>query len=219
MRRVALLVLLSCPAGLWAGQIPDALVVLEVFPPALPGQAWEAAPPRFVLMEDGTVFVGGTGHVAAGRMERDEMKEIDKQVSRVRKLPGLGSSVTLGPGATRYRLVLRKGPEIAAAGDLAQAPASLKPLAALLETLVGFDHPSLRHYRPAQYALAARQAPIVGGCRSWVFGAPPEGASVSRTVSAEAAADWPTGAASASVCVGDKTYLVTLRPLLPGERP
>jgi hypothetical protein len=32
-------------------------------------------------------------------------------------------------------------------------------------------------------------------------------------------ASWPTGAAPASVCAGDKKYVVTLRPLLPGEKP
>ena len=40
-----------------------------------------------------------------------------------------------------------------------------------------------------------------------------------RVVKAEAAATWPTGAVAASVCAGDKRYAVTLRPLLPGEKP
>lgn len=203
-----------------AGPIPGAVAVLEVLLPPLPGQIAEAAPPRFVLMEDGTVFVGGTSRVAAGRLDKGEAKEIEKQVSRVRKLPGLGSSVALGPGTKRYRLVLRKGLEIEATGDPSRAPAQLRPLASLLETLESFDHPSLRPYRPSHYALAARQAPILGGCRAWGFAASPmDVLSASRTIPGEAAVDWPTGAEAASVCVGDKTLLVTLRPLLPGERP
>ena len=39
------------------------------------------------------------------------------------------------------------------------------------------------------------------------------------TVPASAAENWPTGATPASVCADDKTYVVALRPLLPGERP
>ena len=52
--------------------------------------------------------------------------------------------------------------------------------------------------------------------------APPEEAeavAAPRGVPAAAAADWPTGGAVASVCAGEKHYLVSLRPLLPGEKP
>ena len=38
-------------------------------------------------------------------------------------------------------------------------------------------------------------------------------------VPAKQADGWPTGATPASVCSGDKQYVVTLRPLLPGELP
>ena len=38
-------------------------------------------------------------------------------------------------------------------------------------------------------------------------------------VAAADAIGWPTGALPASVCAGDKRFVVTLRPLLPGERP
>src|SRR6266852_5837753 len=90
--------LLSLPLSLGAATIPEAAVFLEVQSPGAPGFVPEAAPPRFVLMEDGTVFVGGTSHVATGQLDKGEMKEIDKDVSRVRKLPGLGSAVMFGPG-------------------------------------------------------------------------------------------------------------------------
>jgi hypothetical protein len=40
-----------------------------------------------------------------------------------------------------------------------------------------------------------------------------------RILTAADFATWPTGAAPASVCAGDKSYVVTLRPLLPGEKP
>jgi len=48
-----------------------------------------------------------------------------------------------------------------------------------------------------------------------------------RTVSPAEASSWPTGAVPASVCAADadpsdpasKRYVLTLRPLLPGEQP
>jgi hypothetical protein len=40
-----------------------------------------------------------------------------------------------------------------------------------------------------------------------------------QPLSAAAAGDWPTGAVASSVCRDDKNYVVTLRPLLPAERP
>jgi hypothetical protein len=40
-----------------------------------------------------------------------------------------------------------------------------------------------------------------------------------NVVPAESVTGWPTGATPAQVCSGDKTYVVTLRPLVPGERP
>ena len=180
----------------------------------------EASPPRFVLLEDGTVFVGGASDVASGRLQGNEVKEIQRQVDRVRKLPGLGSAIRFGPGATRYRLSVPKGVEIAATGDPGQAPAALKPLAALVQALSAFDHASLKPYKPTQFLLASHEAPIVGGCRRWGFAVPlAESVSGPRSVPADAAADWPTGAAAASVCSGNQTYVVTLRPLLPGEKP
>src|SRR5262245_14198233 len=221
MGRIVLVGLaLALPAALAAaGEVPEAVVALEVLAPPAPGRVPEAAPLRFVLMPDYTVFVGGSSDVASARLDKDDVKELDKLVSKVRKLPGLGSSVTLSAAGKRYRLTLKKGPIIQASGDAAQAPSQLRPLADLLQMLEGFDHPSLRPYRPQQFALLVQTATLAGGCRLWVFGAPPGGGSVARSVTAEVASDWPTGATPASVCSGDKTYVVALHPLLPGERP
>jgi hypothetical protein len=212
------LLALSVPA---AAEIPDARVVLEVFEPLLPGRMPEAAPARFVWKEDGTVFVGGSSGLASVRPDGDDLKPIDKLVSRVKKLPGLGSAVTLGPGARRYRLALRKGPTITASGDPAQAPAPLKPLGELLALLESFDHPELRAFHPQQFALLVQPiqpGTLAGGCRSWTFGAPPTPGQA-RVVPTASASDWPNGRNAASACLGDKTYLVGLRPLLPGEKP
>lgn len=203
-----------------AGGLPEAVVALEVFEAPAAGRVPEAAPPRFVLLPDGTAFVGGTGHLVSGRLDKDAIKDLERQIASVRKLSGLGSSVAMGRGEIRYRLTLAKGLTIQASGDPSQAPAQLKPLATLLETLLAFSDPALRPFRPAQYLLSAREARVQGGCRTWSFSIPlADAVSAPRTVPAEAASGWPSGASAANVCAGEKTYLVALKPLLPGERP
>jgi hypothetical protein len=196
------------------------MIELDAPPALLPGYVAEGAPPRFVLLEDGQVFVGGTSEVATGQLGRDDMKAIEKQLSEVRKLPGLGSAVTLGPGRAQHRLMVKKGRplEIVATGDPAQAPPGLRPLGALIERLAAFHHPSLRPYEPGAFALRVAEGTLPGGCRSWAFDVPLAQALASpQNVPRDAALGWPTGAMPASVCDGDKTYVVTLRPLLPDE--
>jgi hypothetical protein len=202
-----------------SGEIPGALVVLETYIEVRPGDSPEAAPPRFVLLQDGQVFVGGSSQVVAGRLTSSETKAIEKRLSTVRRLSGLGSSVNLGPGAARHRLQLRKGRplEIVATGDPAGAPRALQPLASLIADLGSFDHSDLKPYPPKEYWLTARLGSLPGGCRPWPFPEPlTEG---SRTVPASDYPTWPTGARPASVCAGGKSFVVTLRPLLPGEKP
>lgn len=207
-----------CPAG----EIPKAVVVLEGLTAPLPDQVAEAAPPRFALLEDGQVFVGGTSRLVAGRLTKPEAKEIESRVGALRQLPGFGPSVALGAGPPRYRLLLRKGgsQDVTITGDPAQAPLGLQPLGSLLQDLLRFEHPSLRPWQPAAYAVIAREGKLAGGCRRWTFMEPlTESVFAPGTVPAAAAEKWPTGATPASVCDGDKTYVVALRPLLPGERP
>jgi hypothetical protein len=223
MRRALIVLVLSAaarPAS--AADLPEALVVLEVYDEAAPGRVPEAAPPRFVLLKDGQVYVGGTSRLAAGQLDKKELKQIEDRIARVRKLPGLGSVVTLGGPGPRHRLSIRKGRplDILAAGDPAAAPPALRPLAELLLELSAFYHPSLRPYRPDAYLLRVREGMLDGGCRSWVFGVPlAEALPGGRVIPAEEAEGWPTGAVAASVCAGGKRYILTLRPLLPGERP
>jgi len=219
---VLLLVALGGPAGAATGEIPGAVLVLEVFGRTLPDDVPESAPARFVLLDDGQVFVGGTSRLAAGRLSSAEVKALDKRVADVRKLPGLAGTVRLGGGEGRQRLVLRRGRplDMAVVGDTSQAPPALRPLAALIDDLARFDHPSLRPYEPGAYAVSAREGTLAGGCRSWPFKeSPAESVFAPRTLPGDSLRDWPTGARPASVCVGDKTYVVAFRPLLPGERP
>jgi len=210
------------PLGAGAGEIPKAIVVLEIFSEGLPGYVPEAAPPRFALLEGGDVFVGGTSRLAAGHLEGADLRALEKRLDQVRRQPGLKGSVTIGPGSLRHRLFLRKGRPIdmVVTGDPTQAPPELQPLASLLLDLPRFDHPSLRPYEPASFALSAREGRLAGGCRGWPFPDPPStSAFAPRIVSAADARGWPTGAAPAAICVGDKSYVVTFRPLLPGEKP
>jgi len=223
----ALLALAALPPAV-AGDIPGAVIVLEAAP-GTPGSDPSAAPPRFVLLKDGQVFVGGTARLEAGRLEKSEASALLKRAEAVRKLPGLsaapgtGSPVSLGgdPSRTlRLRILDGKPVEIIATGDPAQAPPALAPLSTLLADLLRYHHSSLRPYAPASYAMTVREARLVGGCRAWGFPFPiAEALAASRTVPALDASGWPTGAVPASVCDGDARYVVTLRPLLPSEKP
>jgi hypothetical protein len=217
----ALLALAAAPP-LGAGEIPGAVLVLETAAGA-PGGDPSAAPPRFVLLKDGQVFVGGSSLVEAGRLEKREAQALQKRAAALRKLPGIGAPLALGGDAEttlRLRLVERDPLEIIATGDPAAAPAPLAALASLLQDLARFHHPSLRPYAPSSYAVTAREARLVAGCRGWSFPFPIEEALAGpRLVPAAEAASWPTGELAASVCVDDRRYAVTLRPLLPDERP
>ena len=65
---VALAALLAAGAAAGAGEIPRATVVLEALTPGLPHEVPEAAPPRFVLMEDGQVYVGGGSRLLTAKL-------------------------------------------------------------------------------------------------------------------------------------------------------
>jgi hypothetical protein len=204
-----------------SAEIPNAVVVLEVLVPALPGEVASSAPPRFVLMEDGTVYVGGTRDVMVGRLASPEVKDLERRISEVRKL-SLTGAMTLGPGNERRHLVLRKGRplDVILTGNPADPPASLRPLAALVEDLARFQHASLRPYEPVSFAMSAKEGTLAGGCRPWLLPEPlAESIFAPRVVPAKGHGDWPTGAVPAHVCLDDKHYVVTFRPLLPGERP
>jgi hypothetical protein len=211
-----------CPAG--AGEVREAVAVLEVLAPGLPHHVAEAAPVRFALLEDGQVFVGGTRSLFAGRLSSREARDLERRLADTRKVPGLAGSVTVGAGERRSRLRLFKGGrplDITLTGDPADPRPETRALAALLVDLERFWHPSLRPYAAQTYALSARAGTLRGGCRRWVAASPSVAESVFAPVGVPAAlaAGWPTGATPASVCAGERTYVVTLRPLLPVEQP
>lgn len=204
-----------------AVEVPGAVIVLEAAP-GTPGSDPSGAPPRFVLLKDGQVFVGGTGRFAVGQLEKPEAQALRRRADALRKAAGRGAALAFGGDGHRVaRLRLPEDRvEIAITGDPAKAPPGLRPVAGFVADLLSFDHPSLAPYKPASYAVRARQGQLVGGCRPWTFTFPIEEAvGGPRAVAAGEAEGWPTGAWPASVCVRDKHYIVTLRPLLPAEHP
>ena len=65
---------LAAARGAVAGEVPGALLTLEVSAPLPAGFVVSALPPRFVLLEDGQVFVAGASSVGAGRLDKAEVK-------------------------------------------------------------------------------------------------------------------------------------------------
>lgn len=222
MKRAVLVGLLGAAAASVSADVPKAIAVLEVDAPLLPGQVGASAPVRFVLLETGRIYVGGTSEIAVGQLTSSEQKALEKRLGDLRKLPGIGGTVAFGSGKQRARLVVRKGRplDMTVTGAFADAPAPLRPLGALLGELASFDHPSLKRWQPASYALRAKEGKLPGGCRPWPFETPLAGTEFTpRVLPAEQVLYWPTGAAPASVCAGDKSWIVTLRPLVPDETP
>jgi hypothetical protein len=218
----AALLFAAAAARVGAGEIPGALLVLETAPGA-PGSDASAAPPRFVLLRDGQVFVGGSSLVEVGRLEKREAQALLKRAAALRRISGIGSPMSFGGPADRtlrLRLLEDEPLEVHATGDPAVAPAALASIATLLLDLSRFHHPSLRPYAPSSYAMTVREARLAGGCRAWSFAFPLADALAGpRALPAAEAEGWPTGAMPASVCAADRRYVVTLRPLLPDERP
>jgi hypothetical protein len=205
-----------------ASEVSDAVVTLEAIAPLPADQVAAALPLRFALLENGAVFVGGTSQVSTGQLSKDEVSALERRMSDIRKLPGLSATVTFGPGPGGFRLMLRKPKplDVLVHGDPAAAPPGLLPLASLVRDLAQFTHASLRPYEPGSYALGVREGKLAGGCRAWTLPVHMAEAEASpHVLSSASVIGWPTGATPASVCAGDKTYVVTLRPLVPGEKP
>ncbi len=221
--------LLASAAG--AGEIPNAVLVLETAP-GTPGSAPEGAPPRFVLLKDGQAFAGGTSRIETVRLEKAEAQALRRRADAARKSIGrTGRSVTLGTGGPVVRLRFGEEPPVEVslgpdlpAGETAAALAPgepAEPVSALVAELLAFHHPGLVPYAPASYAMRLREGALAGGCRRWNFSFPLAASlGAERVVTAEQAQGWPTGALPASICgEGDKRYVLTLLPLLPGEQP
>ncbi len=215
----ALAGLVSVPPPLVAGEIPGALVIVEA-PLQTPGSLSRGAPPRFVLVKSGELFVGGTSRVETARLERNELAAFRKRIDAARKAVDRLKGADLGAGsASAVRLRLPEA-GIDLQVDPASATPALQAVAELVNGLLRYDHPRLVPFAPASYLVEATEARSEGGCRRSRPPFPIERAvATPLVVSAAEAAAWPTGGYPASVCVGERRFVVTLRPLLPGEQP
>ncbi len=214
-------------------------LTLQVPFQARAGQVAEAAPPRFVMLADGQVFVGGTSEIETCRLEKDNLSRFRSEIDAIRKpkkkkttpvQPWLTGPTVWSFGGSSERVVLTffaderdKLPllRLEAVGETRRAPVGLKPLADFIERLAEYDHACLRPYAATSYRLRVTEGTLPGGCRSpgsleTAFSSALTG---SVAVSAPAAAGWPHGATAAQVCHRGKRYVVTLTPLLPGEHP
>lgn len=218
---LALAAVLAVPSAR-AGEIPEATLVFEA-EDGLPDAVPSGAPPRFVLRRDGRVFVGGSHRIYAALLEKDEVKAIERRYKALAKSGVLDGPVSFGGDASkrfRLRLPREDDRDVVITGDPAAAPPELQPLAALVTDLLRFDHRNLRPWEPAEYAVSARRGTLVGGCRQWLLPLSFEHVlEAPRRIAAAEVERWPTGSDPASVCVDDQRYVVTLRPLLPGEEP
>jgi len=205
-----------------ARAVPNAVLVVETAP-GTPGSDPAGAPPRLVLLSDGQVFVGGTGRLDTGRLEKGEAQALRRGADAARKAAGRGGVLALGGDerrVVRLRFAEDEPREVSVTGDPAAAAPALRALAGFVSQALSFEHPGLARYVPASYALSAREGRLAGGCRAWRFPFAIEDAlAAPRLVEAADAEGWPTGGWPASVCAGEKRYVVTLRPLLPGEQP
>ena len=217
----ALVALLAVPSAR-GRDLPEAILVFEAAD-GLPDSVPSAAPPRFVLRSDRQVFFAGSEKIHSGLLEKDEVKAIERRIKELRKSGVLDASVSFGGDAKkRYRLRLPgdENRDVVITGDPASAPPQLRGLAALVNDLLRFDHPSLRPWAPVEYEVSAREGELAGGCRAWLLAI-----SFDRVLSGPQripvadAERWPAGSDPASVCEGGRHYVVTFRPLLPGERP
>jgi hypothetical protein len=208
-----------------AGAIPNAIVVMEAAP-GTPGSDPAFAPPRFALLKDGQAFVGGTSRLETVRLEKGELSALRRRVDAARKAIGRSPAVKLGDGGPAVRL--RFGEEEAVEVSLGREPslpaaprAEPEPVSALVLELLSWRHAGLVPYAPQSFAMTLREGALAGGCRPWSFTPSiAEARSATRVVPAEQAQGWPTGALPASVCgPDDRRYVLTLRPLLPGEQP
>jgi hypothetical protein len=220
---VALALALAAPVAR-GGEIPNAVLVLEAAP-GTPGSGPEGAPPRFVLLKDGQAFAGGTSRIETVRLEKGELSALRRRADAARKAIGREARVSLGTGGPTVRLrVGDDDPVEVSLGRNLPPPAPgqpPEPVGALVAELLSFHHPGLAPYAPAGYEMRLREGALPGGCRRWNFAFPLlPSVGATRVVTPEQAQGWPTGALPASVCgEGDRRYVLTLRPLLPGEQP
>jgi len=191
-----------------------------------PRESFDGVPSRFVLLTDGSVYVGGRREVLKGSLDKAEMQAISTRLDVAVKSQGkAGLPQTLvvgeGPALFRFSVLLGTPWQIVIMGDLETTGGP--PLVALpefLRGLSGFRHPTLKPWHPDRFTMIVREKTLSGGCRV----VPPNFPSLAPSVGNEVVVPetltraFPTGASMSQLCEGPKRYVVIFRPLIPGER-
>lgn len=188
-------------------------------------ESFDGVPPRFVLLTDGSVFVGGRRDVLKGWLDKSEMQSISTRLDLALKSLGkAGPPQTLvvgeGPAIFRFSVLLGSPLQLVVMGSLeAQGGPPLAPLPDFIRRLAGFRHPSLKPWDPDRFTLIVKEKTLQGGCRS-APGLSPLASKVGgeQVVAETLARGFPTGSDMAQVCEGLKRYTVVFRPQIPGER-
>jgi hypothetical protein len=208
---------------------PTVWIRLEALPAEMKmtaRESFDGVPPRFVLLTDGSVFVGGRREVLRGFLDKTEMQSLSTQIDLALRALGKGATppntLTTGDGPATFRFSVLAGTplQIVIMGDL-QAPASVKTptsqLTDFIRRVANFRHPSLKPWEPEQFAMIAKEKTLPGGCRT-TKGLPAIDLAAETVVAASVTYGFSTGPDVAQVCDGVKRYAIVFRPLIPGER-
>lgn len=207
---------------------PAQWIRLDVLPGEMrltPRESLDGVPPRFVLLTDGSLFVGGRREVLKGRLDKDEMQAISTRLDLAIKSVGkAGLPQTLvvgeGPALFRFSVLLGSPMQFVVMGNLEAAGAPpLSPLPDFIRQLAVFRHPSLTPWTPALFTLIVKERALPGGCRL-APGLPPLAQTVANSVVVpeKLTHGFPTGSEMSQVCEGPKRFTVVFRPVIPGER-
>lgn len=190
-------------------------------------ESFDGVPARFVLLTDGSVFVGGRREVLRGSLDKAEMQGIATRLDAAMKsFTKTGAPKTLvvgdGPAIFRFSVLLGSSLQVVVMGKLPlESPPvpPLEPLPEFIRRLAGFRHPSLRPFDPAEFTMIVKEKALAGGCRT-ARGLPslPQAVANDTVVPELITRGFPTGAEMAQVCDGLKRYTVVFRPHIPGER-
>ena len=193
-------------------------------------ESFDGVPPRFVLLTDGSVFVGGRREVLRGFLDKSEMQAISTRLDLAMKSVGRASPPTLvlgqepgesaGSAIFRFSVLLGAPLQVVVMGRIPAAGGlPLAPLPDFIRRLAGFRHPSLKPWDPAEFTMVVREKALSGGCRA-AKGLPSLAQAVGgeTTVSETLTRGFPTGPDMAQVCEGPKRYTVVFRPVIPGGR-
>ena len=190
-----------------------------------PRESFEGVPPRFVLLTDGSVFVGGRRDLLRGFLDKGEMQSLSTRLDVARKAhQKAGAPATLvvgeGPALFRFSVLLGAPLQVVVMGKIPpQGSPALPPLADFIRRLDGFRHPSLKPWDADRFVMFVREKALPGGCRN-ARGLPAlaQAVSADTVVPETLTRGFPTGPDMSQVCDGVRRYTVVFQPLVPGGR-